>query len=180
MYPFIVKSFLFHPLPTSSPGAKCRPSGRLPHLPPVTRHLSPATGHSPQSSPHRSSLPPAPHACIYRRYRACALPLFLPSACTQVPVSPWGVCMEWFPPRLCVPESPSPIYPPNIGIVWFLVSLLGGFLQKGERPGYLHSLAVTRPGFAPPATWPCQHRSGYLPPYHLPPTPYRRDPIPGG
>ena len=100
-----LKPSQFHPLPTSSPGAKRRPPGRHPH-PPTTSH-------------HRSSLCPAPHACVSFYSRASSLPPFPPSACTQVPVGPWGVIPLRVPPCICVPASSSPSSPHNIGIVPF-------------------------------------------------------------
>ena len=41
-------------------------------------------------------------------------------------------------------HSFPPSSPPNLGIVRSLVSFLGGFSQKSERPGRLHSLAVAQ------------------------------------
>ena len=94
---------------------------------------------------------------------SCArvIPLLPPLACTQVTVSPWGVCPSLFPLHLCVPSSPSLSSPLDIGIVRFLVSVSGGFLRKRERPRRLYSLAVACPGPFPPDTWQYWRRSGY-------------------
>ena len=108
-------------------------------------------------------------------YRADTLSPFPPSACTQVPVIIWGVHLLRVPPRLCVPYSPSPSSPLNLGIVRSLVFLSGGFLRKGEMPGRLHSLVVARPG-------PSSSRYLAMPaPFRLPPPPHCcSDPIPVG
>ena len=50
--PLVIEDLSFHPLPTSSPGAKRRPPGRRPHTPASFRRLS---------------LHPAPRACVCRR-----------------------------------------------------------------------------------------------------------------
>ena len=71
-----LKPSQFHPLPTSSPGAKFCPPVHRPHPPPT--------------SFCRSSLRPAPHACIFFRSRAGLLPPLPPSEFTQFHVVPRG------------------------------------------------------------------------------------------
>ena len=112
--PFLVEVLLFHLLPTSSPGAKRRPPGRRPYLPPATLCCL--------------SLLPARRDCVCRRSCASVLPPLLSLDFTQI-LSAWGgVCLSRVHPHICVPTSPSPSSLPNIGIVWSLVSLIGGFL----------------------------------------------------
>ena len=89
-------------------------------------------------------------ACMCRRSCAGALPPLPPLPCNQVPVIPWGFCPSRAPMCLCVPDLPSPIYPPNPGIIRSLVSLSSGFLREGKRPGRLHSLAAVQPNPPPP------------------------------
>ena len=56
---------LLNLLPTSSAGVKHRPTGRRPHMPPASLHLS--------------SLRPAPHACVFGQFPLlCAPPLSCP------------------------------------------------------------------------------------------------------
>ena len=43
------------------------------------------------ASLHRLYLRPAPRVCIFCRSHSGSLPHFPPSACTHVPVGPWGV-----------------------------------------------------------------------------------------
>ena len=132
------RNLFFHPLPTSSTGAKCRLPGCRLRLPPASLCCS--------------FLRPAPRACVCSWFRDGVLPLLPPLTCTQVPVSSWGVIASRVPPHLCTPASPYLISPPNPGIVWSLVLLSGGFLHEGEIPGRLHSLEVTRAGPCSPVT----------------------------
>ena len=57
----------------------------------------------------------------------CTTPPFMTSACSQVPVSPWGVHLLWEPLQLFAPASPSlsALPSPMFSGVWFLLS--GGF-----------------------------------------------------
>ena len=95
--------YCFTRSPPPIPAQSAAHLGAAPHLPPF--------------SLRRSSLLPAPHACVYRRSCAGVIPPFPPSDCTQVPVGPWGVCPSWVPPRLCVPASPSTFVGSNFAIV---------------------------------------------------------------
>ena len=69
--------------------------------------------------------PPAYASCLYTPHRVptsafCPVnvppPPFMPSAFSQVPVSPWGVLSSRVPPRLCDPASYYLIDPPYPGI----------------------------------------------------------------
>ena len=94
-----------------------------------------STRHSPASAARPYSHRRVPESATFTHYGA--LPPFPTFSCTQVPVIPSGVCLLWVPPRLCDPELPSLSSPPNPGIVLSLVSLLGGILHKGDKPGHL-------------------------------------------
>ena len=65
-------------------------------------------------------------------YCDVSLPLFLPSACNQVPVSPWGVLMSRLPPCICVPALTSPSSPLNPDIFWSLVSFQVEFCARAR------------------------------------------------
>ena len=73
----------FHPLPTSSPGAKRHPPGRFPHPPP-------STCHPPPTSLCRSSLRPAPCACVYRCFLLQCAPPFPTLGLQPGPYHPLG------------------------------------------------------------------------------------------
>ena len=81
------------------------------------------------------SLRPAPRACICCRSRVGLLSPLPPSACTQVPVLPWGVRPSRVPPRICVPDSSSPSSPPNLGIVRFWCPCWVAFREKARGQG---------------------------------------------
>ena len=130
----------------------------------------------------RTRRPPssAAHPCAPRRVTASAkssrvssLPIFLPSAFSQVPVGPWGVLQSRVPPRLCVTSSSSPSSPLNLDIVRFWCPCQVAFRKNSRGQG---------------ASTPCQLRAlgldpCYLdmpelfrlppppPPHHLPPPP---------
>ena len=122
MQPFIFKViYNLHLLPTSNTSAKRHPPGLRPHLPPA--------------SLHRSSLRPAPCACVCRRYCDCPPPPppfaalgLRPGTCHPLEVFPVTV-----PPLLCAPTLNSPSSLPNNGTVRSLVSLLGWIFVGGRE-----------------------------------------------
>ena len=140
--------------------------------------------HPPSASLCRSSLRPAPRACVCCRSCAGALPPLPTSACTQVPVGPWGVLHVQVHPRLYVPASSSPRSPPNTGIVRFLVSCWLAFCARERYQGASITWKLRALALALPATWKSRRRSGYPdPPPPLPSStspPCRHDPIPVG
>ena len=165
--PFIVEALSYHLLPSSSPGENLRPPERCPHLPPV--------------SLRRSSLYPALCVCICFCSQVGALPPLPPLAYTHAPISPCWFCPSLVPPRLCVPAFPSLSYHINLGIAWFLVSVLVGFLRKGDRRRRLHSLSFARPGPLPPLLGHADIvQSNRNPPSPLSSPPCSRGPIPVG
>ena len=132
----------FHPLPASSPGAKRCPNGRRLHPPPT--------------SLRRSSLRPAPRACVCCRSFAGLLSPFPHLSCTQVLVVPWGVCPLRLPPRLYVPKLSSPSFPPNLGIVQFWCTCQVNFREKARgqgasTPWQLRALVLAPRYFSMPA-----------------------------
>ena len=135
LQPFIVKALSFHPLPTSSPGAKPRPPGRRLHPPPVSLLL----------------LIPASRAACLR---------LLPFLCRFA--SPFDAL--GLQPCTCHTLGGMPVAGPSVSLCPYpllpklpykylnclvLVSVLGGFSRKVERPRRLHSLEVVRPGLFP-------------------------------
>ena len=137
-------------------------------------HLGVAlTRHPPvYTSLRRSSLCPFPHACVFRLFPCRCAPPFVtlglhPGPCQPLGISPIAGTSASMCPCLSLPELSSKYWHRR-----YLVSLLGAFSQKGERPGSLHSLSVVLPG-------PCSLR--YLvmpslsrptsPPPHIPPSP---------
>ena len=158
-----LKPSQFHPLPNSSPGAKCCPPGSCPDPPPA--------------SVHRSSLRPTPHVCVCCCSCDGLLPPFPPLACTKVPVGSWLFCPLHVPPRLYVPTLSSLSSPPNIGIVrfWCLCRVDFHKNMRGQgastplqshylflAPRYLAMTAPFRipgspPSFPPPPLLPCCH-----------------------
>ena len=83
------RPLFFHRLPTSSPGVKCHPPGSRLHPYP----------HPPPTSLRHSSLRPAPHACVCRRFLWCWAP----------PFSAHGLN-----PGHCQPLGGSPVTGPSV------------------------------------------------------------------
>ena len=137
-----------HPIPTSSTGAKRRPPGRCPHLPPT--------------SLRRLFLSPVPHACVCFCSCSGVLPPLPPLACTQVPVGPWGVFLSRVPPCLYVFASSFLSFFPNIGIVLFWCPCWVVFREKlrdqgASTPWHLHALVLAPRYLAMPAPFRLPH-----------------------
>ena len=64
--------------------------------------------------------------------RVGLIPLLPPSAFTQVPVRPWGVCLLRFSLWVYIPASSYPSSPPNLGIVRSLVSTRWLFTKRRD------------------------------------------------
>ena len=136
---FVARALSFTPSPRILSRCKAPPTWTLPAPPPASlRH---------------SSLCPAPHACVSRRFLCRFVSPFVsfglnPGPCKTLgglpvagPSAPLCSC-------LALPEvSSKSWHRPVLGIS------SGGFSHAGERPGHLHSLAVMRPGPCSPATW---------------------------
>ena len=138
--------YILHPLPTSYPNAKCCLPGRCHHPSPTGLW--------------RPTLSPAP--CTY--VCCCFMSLFdihvPPLSYNHIHVSPLGFACHG---SIHLPfASSSPLCVPlrilTSSDSWFLVRWTSS--RKRERPGRLHSLAITRPCPHLPATWPCRRHSG--------------------
>ena len=132
LQPFIIRSLLFtpEPHPLSRPPICCL--------------------HPQPTSLHRSSLRPAPRACICRRLTFRIAPPFAALGLHLGPCCPLGGLLaagpsasQWY--FLFLPEVSSEYFHRPV-----LVSVSGGFSQKVERPSCLHSLAVMRPSLFSP------------------------------
>ena len=146
-----------HLIPTSPLGAARiafhLQYGRCSHLPPasVTRLCTPC------QMPASVDI-----SCL------CALTLFRPRPALRSLSAPGRVCMLQFPPHLCAPARFSWFIcrlPASSG-VWF--SCRVDFRKKARGQGASTPWHLIALAFAPPATYPCWRRSGFL---YTPPPP---------
>ena len=106
---------------------------------------------------------------------ACVHPPFVALGLLPGPCQPLGGFTRRRPIRISLPLPRPPGCSAVSHNLLVLVFLSGGFLQKGERPGRLQSLAVARPGPLYP------RYLAMTAPFRLtPPPPCRLDTIPVG